>query len=65
MKKRNELLEKLRNKFDRLGRHGILQIVINEVNEILQGWANYFRVGNSAKCFSYIKGWQKRKSEGT
>ena len=61
MKKRNELLEKLRNKFDRLGRHGILQIVINEVNEILQGWANYFRVGNSAKCFSYIKGWVEKK----
>jgi group II intron reverse transcriptase/maturase len=61
MKKRNELLEKLRNKFERLGRHGILQIVINEVNEILQGWANYFRVGNSAKCFSYIKGWVEKK----
>lgn len=60
-KKRNELLEKLRDKFDRLGKCGILQIVINEINEILAGWLNYFRVGNSARCFSYIKDWVEKK----
>jgi group II intron reverse transcriptase/maturase len=60
-RKRNELLEKLRKELGSLGKYGILQIVINKINEILRGWVNYFRVGNSAKCFSYIKGWVEKK----
>lgn len=60
-KKRNELLEKLREKFERLNKNGILQITINEINEILGGWVNYFRVGNSSRCFSYIRDWVEKK----
>ncbi len=60
-KKREELLEKIRVIFSGLKKKGILQIAINKTNEILRGWVNYFRVGNSAKCFSYIKEWVEKK----
>lgn len=35
--------------------------VIEKINPILRGWTNYFRVGNSAKCFGYIRDWVERK----
>jgi len=31
--------------------------VIYLINPILRGWVNYFRIGNSARCFGYIKDW--------
>ena len=30
-------------------------------NPILRGWVNYFRVGESADCFSYVRNWMERK----
>jgi RNA-directed DNA polymerase len=35
--------------------------VIERINPILQGWANYFRVGHSARCFAMIKDWAEKK----
>jgi RNA-directed DNA polymerase len=31
--------------------------VIELINPILRGWVNYFRIGNSSKCFAVIKNW--------
>ena len=36
-------------------------MVIFLVNPILRGWVNYFRVGNSCRCFRYIKDWVEQK----
>src|SRR5258707_893198 len=35
--------------------------VIKEINPILRGWVNYFAVGHSTRCFSYIKQWVEKK----
>jgi RNA-directed DNA polymerase len=35
--------------------------VITVINPILRGWVNYFRVGNDARCFSFVKAWVERK----
>ena len=31
------------------------------VEIILRAWANYFKIGNSAECFGYIKDWVEKK----
>ena len=31
------------------------------INPILRGWVNYFRIGNSGRCFSVIKDWVQNK----
>jgi hypothetical protein len=35
--------------------------VIAAINPILRGWVNYFRVGNAARCFGYVKEWVEKK----
>lgn len=35
--------------------------VIELINPILRGWVNYYRVGNSGECFSYVKDWVEKK----
>lgn len=39
-----------------------LDRVIYLINRILRGWANYFRVGNSSRCFTYVKDWVEKKA---
>lgn len=34
---------------------------IEKINPILRGWFNYFRVGNSRRCFTYVKDWIEKK----
>jgi RNA-directed DNA polymerase len=36
--------------------------VIYLINPILRGWVNYFRIGNSSRCFGYIKDWVEKKT---
>ena len=31
------------------------------INPILRGWVNYFAVGHSSECFSFIKDWVEKK----
>jgi RNA-directed DNA polymerase len=31
------------------------------INPALRGWTNYFRIGHSARCFSYVKDWVEKK----
>ena len=36
--------------------------VIEQINPILRGWVNYFAVGNSSRCFSFVRSWLRRRS---
>ncbi len=60
MKKRTELLRKLKSIFRRF-RSQPLRGVIDQINPILRGWANYFAIGNSIQCFSFIRMWVEKK----
>ena len=35
--------------------------VVEVINPILRGWVNYFRVGNSARCFAHVREWVEKK----
>jgi RNA-directed DNA polymerase len=35
--------------------------VIARINPVLRGWVNYFAVGHSSECFSFIKDWVEKK----
>jgi RNA-directed DNA polymerase len=60
MKKRTALLRKLKAIFQRFVSQPVSR-VIEEINPILRGWVNYFAVGHSTRCFSYIKQWVEKK----
>lgn len=59
-KARAALLGKLKPIFKKHKSHPIV-MVIDKINPIIRGWVNYFRVGNSSQCFSYVKQWIERK----
>jgi RNA-directed DNA polymerase len=60
MKARTTLLRKLKDVFRRHQSQAVDRVVYL-INPILRGWANYFRVGNSSKCFGYVKDWVEKK----
>jgi RNA-directed DNA polymerase len=60
MKKRTGLLRKLKGLFNR-SRSQPVRGVIEQLNPILRGWVNYFAVGNSSRCFSFIRTWVEKK----
>ena len=60
LKKRTALFAKLREVFRRNVSQSVGK-VIDEINPILRGWANYFRVGHSNRCFSMVKHWVEKK----
>jgi len=35
--------------------------VIEKINPILRGWVQYFAIGHSSVCFSYIRNWVEKK----
>jgi RNA-directed DNA polymerase len=59
-KKRVALFAKLKEVF-RQNVSQPVQGVIAEINPILRGWVNYFRIGNASRCFSMVKRWVERK----
>lgn len=59
-KARTKLMNNLKEIFGNNISHPLKQ-VIDLVNPVLRGWVNYFRVGNSSKCFSYVKDWVEKK----
>jgi len=60
MKTRTELLRKLKSIFNR-SRSQPLRGVIDQINPILRGWVNYFAIGNSSRCFAFIRLWVEKK----
>jgi len=60
LKQRTALLRKLGEVFRRWHSQPVGQ-VIAVINPILRGWVNYFRVGNVARCFGFVKAWVERK----
>jgi RNA-directed DNA polymerase len=59
-KKRTALLRKLKGLFRRCVSQPVGR-VIELINPILRGWVRYFAVGDSSRCFSYIKLWLEKK----
>ena len=59
-KKRQELTMKISAICRRLHSQPV-SFVIQAINPVLRGWVNYFRIGHSARCFSYIRQWVHRK----
>jgi RNA-directed DNA polymerase len=60
LKKRTALLRKLKDVFRRHQSQPIDR-VIKLINPVLRGWVNYFAVGHSSECFSYVKDWVEKK----
>jgi len=60
LKKRTALLRELKEVFRRY-RSQPIDRVISLINPMLRGWVNYFAVGDSGECFSYIKDWVEKK----
>jgi RNA-directed DNA polymerase len=60
VKQRTVLLGRLREEFRR-GDSQPVGRVIAKINPILRGWVNYFRIGNAARCFEFVKDWVERK----
>src|SRR5216684_6336031 len=61
LKKRTALLAKLREIFRRYVSQPV-ERVIELINPILRGWVNYFAVGHSSRCFSFVKDWVEKKT---
>jgi len=60
MKKRTALLRKLKDVFRRFQSQPVDRVV-QRINPVLRGWVNYFAVGHSSECFSFIKDWVEKK----
>jgi RNA-directed DNA polymerase len=60
LKKRTALLGKLRDMFRRYASQPVGRM-IELINPILRGWVNYFAVGHSSRCFSFVKDWVEKK----
>jgi RNA-directed DNA polymerase len=59
-KKRTALLGKLREIF-RASRSQPVTAVIEKINPMLRGWVQYFAIGHSSRCFSFIQNWVETK----
>jgi RNA-directed DNA polymerase len=60
LKKRTALMRELKEVFRR-HRSQPMERVISLINPMLRGWVNYFAVGHSSECFSFIKDWVEKK----
>lgn len=60
LKKRTALLQKLKEIFRRYESQPV-ERVIDLINPILRGWVRYFAVGDSHRCFGFLKDWVEKK----
>jgi RNA-directed DNA polymerase len=59
-KKRTALLRKLKEIFRRYASQPV-ERGSDLLNPILRGWVRYFAVGDSSRCFGFIKDWVEKK----
>ncbi len=59
-KKRTALLRRLKIMFRKLRSQPVTR-VIELINPVLRGWVNYFAIGHSSRCFSFIRNWVEQK----
>jgi RNA-directed DNA polymerase len=60
MKARTALLHKLREIFGRFPLQPARRVI--DLNKpVLRGWVNYFRAGQSSRCFDYVKDWVEKE----
>jgi RNA-directed DNA polymerase len=57
---RTALLGRLREVFRRHQSQPVRR-VIAEINPMLRGWVNYFRVGNAKRCLEYVRLWVEQR----
>jgi RNA-directed DNA polymerase len=60
LKRRTALLRKLKEIFRRYESQPVERVVAL-INPILRGWVRYFAVGDSSRCFGFIKDWVEKK----
>ncbi|MGH2608603.1 MAG: group II intron reverse transcriptase/maturase [Tepidiformaceae bacterium] len=60
VKPRTALLRKLKVEFRRLDSQPVERVIV-VINPIVRGWVNYFRVGNSSECFTFVRDWVEKK----
>jgi RNA-directed DNA polymerase len=60
LKQRTALLRKLKDIFRGFDSQPVGRVV-QLINPVLRGWVNYFAIGNSSRCFRYVKGWVEKK----
>jgi RNA-directed DNA polymerase len=60
LKKRTALLDKLKEIF-RCFQSQTVGRVVALINPILRGWVNYFAIGDSSRCFGYVKDWVEKR----
>jgi len=60
MKARTSLLRKLKGVFRRYQTQPVDRVIFL-INPIVRGWVNYFRIGNSSRCFGYVRDWVEKK----
>src|SRR5713226_2546322 len=59
-KARTTLLRRLKEVFQQYDSQPVGR-VITEINPILRGWVNYFRIGHAARCFAAVRFWVEQK----
>jgi RNA-directed DNA polymerase len=59
-KARMALLRRLKELFRR-SRSQLTGQLIETINSILRGWVQYFAIGHSSRCFSFVRDWVEKK----
>ncbi len=59
-KARLKLLRRLKELF-RCSRSQPTGRLIKTINPILRGWVQYFAIGHSSRCFSFVRSWVEKK----
>lgn len=56
-----KLKEKLKEEWLRLTGHSV-PVILDKLNPIIRGWANYFRIGTSSKIFQALDSWMLERA---